>query len=132
MYLAYLVVDSHILGMHIKQDVIIVFIIYRFSNVRRKIIDRSKVKCDFGSENTYLNIDDAAQNLTGKLLKHFKTKPDYLKNRSNSISLYQTCIMMMTITAISAVDFKIFPSRFRKSKTFGLSLVCISTMYLLY
>ena len=58
-----------------------------------------------------------------KLSNVFKIKPEYLKNRSNTISLYQTCIMIMTITAISAVDFKIFPSRFRKSKTFGISLV---------
>lgn len=59
-------------------------------------------------------------------------KPAYLKNRSNSISLYQTCIMMMTITAISAVDFKIFPSRFRKSKTFGISLVSRLFKLILY
>lgn len=57
------------------------------------------------------------------LTNYFKIKPDHLENRSNTISLYQTCIMMMTITAISAVDFKMFPARFRKSKTFGLSLV---------
>lgn len=57
------------------------------------------------------------------LMTFFKTKPDHLENRSNTVSLYQTCIMIMTITAISAVDFKMFPPRFRKSKTFGLSLV---------
>ena len=58
-----------------------------------------------------------------RLKTYFKTKPECLGKRSNTISLYQTCIMMMTITAISAVDFKVFPSRFRKSKTFGISLV---------
>lgn len=45
--------------------------------------------------------------------------------RSNTISCYQTCIMMMTVTAISAVDFKAFPPEFRKTKTFGLSLMDI-------
>lgn len=59
---------------------------------------------------------------------YFDVKPEILEKRSNSISLYQTCIMMMTITAISAVDFKMFPARFRKSKTFGISLV-IRTKY---
>lgn len=54
---------------------------------------------------------------------YFSLKPIEFANRSNTISLYQTCIMMMTITAISAVDFKCFPSRFRKSKTYGVSLV---------
>ena len=63
------------------------------------------------------------------LMAYFKTKPDYLEKRSNTISLYQTSIMIMTDTAISAVDFKIFPSRFRKSKTFGLSLVIISVAF---
>jgi hypothetical protein len=57
------------------------------------------------------------------LMIFFKSKPDHLENRSNTISLYQTCIMIMTITAITAVDFKMFPARFRKSKTFCLSLI---------
>lgn len=55
----------------------------------------------------------------------FNTRPEFFKNKSNTISLYQTCIMIMTITAISSVDFRMFPARFRKSKTFGISLVII-------
>lgn len=43
--------------------------------------------------------------------------------KSNSISCYQTCIMIMTVTAISAVDFRAFPPNFRKTHAFGLSLV---------
>lgn len=58
-----------------------------------------------------------------EILNYFKMKPTQTNDRSNTISSYQTCIMIMTITAISAVDFKKFPSRFRKSKTYGLSLV---------
>ncbi len=72
------------------------------------------------SENNKLIPD---QTVPEKLFAYFKNKPDYLEKRSNTVSLYQTCIMFMTITAISAVDFKTFPPRFRKSKTFGISLV---------
>lgn len=67
--------------------------------------------------------NQASITLPEALSEYFKTKPKQFEKRSNTISLYQTSIMMMTITAISAVDFKLFPSRFRKSKTFGLSLV---------
>ena len=79
------------------------------------------VSCNFDDATIFSNNIKNSEEQT--ILNNFKIK---LKNscyRSNTISSYQTCIMMMTITAISAVDFKIFPSRFRKSKTYGLSLV---------
>lgn len=78
------------------------------------------------SENTKLI---PCPNIKEKLLDYFNNKPQYLDRRSNTVSLYQTCIMIMTITAISAVDFKMFPTRFRKSKTFGLSLVITGAFY---
>ena len=96
----------------------------RYLNVRRKIAERRKVALNFDAENANFIKDDRSS-LKNQLSKYFKIKPECFKGRSNSISLYQTCIMMMTITAISAVDFKIFPRRFRKSKTFGISLVNI-------
>lgn len=88
----------------------------RFKNVEQKILDK------------HANDDEGLKLLSKNskndfLMEHFDTKPDQMSTRSNTISMYQTCIMIMTITAISAVDFKAFPARFRKSKAFGLSLV---------
>lgn len=97
---------------------------YRYLNIRRKIAERRKVALNIDAENANFIKDDSSS-LNNQLKRYFKIKPECFKGRSNSISLYQTCIMMMTITAISAVDFKIFPRRFRKSKTFGISLVKI-------
>jgi hypothetical protein len=64
------------------------------------------------------------------LEKFFDTSPKHSK-KSNSISCYQTCIMIMTITAISAVDFSAFPPHFRKTKQYGLSLVAFGNGYFL-
>lgn len=90
------------------------FSFIRYSLVKRRL------------EAEHFDIEKDSNHLLAKetLEKAFNTVPADCP-RSNTISCYQTCIMMMTVTAISAVDFKAFPPEFRKTKTFGLSLMDI-------
>jgi phosphatidylinositol glycan class W len=42
-----------------------------------------------------------------------------------SLTVYRAHMMLMTVLAILAVDFPVFPRMLAKCETFGVSLVCI-------